>query len=239
MSVLDRTRPLPVPRQAPAESSWLRENGLSLTLLALFLICLAGQAMAGWLAYREEAQAHGYPMLGLLPYLGSGHFLEAVFENWESEFLQMGAYVILTSFLFQKGSSESKKPDEENPQDQDPRAHAGDPGAPALVRQGGWKLRLYEHSLSLALAAFFLLSFAGHALAGAREYRLEQVAHGEPAPGLLEYVSSSRFWFESLQNWQSEFLAVFALVVLSIFLRQRGSPESKPVAAPHAETGSE
>jgi hypothetical protein len=217
----------------------LRENSLSIVMFGLFLLFLAGQSAAGWMEYNQTARDHGEQVLRYLPYLLSGHFWEAVFENWESEFLQMAAYVVLTSCLVQKGSAESKKlPEEgENPQDEDPAQDRTNPDAPGPVKRGGWALRLYEQSLGIALALFFLLSFAGHALAGAREYSQEQVAHGEPAVTVMQYLGTARFWFQSLQNWQSEFLAVYALVVLSIWLRSKGSPESKPVAAPHRETG--
>jgi hypothetical protein len=175
-------------------------------------------------------------VVGFAHYLASPHFLEAVFENWESEFLQMAAYVILTIFLFQRGSSESKDPDHREAVDEDPRTSTS-PDVPAVVRRGGWRLALYEHSLSIALVLLFAVSFVGHAWAGLAHYNEDRLAHGDAAVGLAAYVGSARFWFESLQNWQSEFLAVLSIVVLSIFLRQRGSPESKPVAAPHFETG--
>ncbi|MGV3724349.1 MAG: DUF6766 family protein [Actinomycetota bacterium] len=219
----------------------LRENGLSLTLLALFLLFLFGQSIAGWLQFNETAKEHGEQTVRYLPYLLTPHFWEAVFENWESEFLQMAAYVWLTSCLVQKGSAESKKPprEGENPQDEIPPEARTDPQAPAPVRKGGWLLHLYQRSLSLSLAGFFLLSFAGHAVAGAREYSQDQVAHGEEAVSAVQYLWTSRFWFESLQNWQSEFLAVLALVLLSVWLREKGSPESKPVASSHSHTGAD
>jgi hypothetical protein len=215
----------------------LRDNGLSIVAFGLFALFLTAQTVVGWHEYLQDALEHGRAALGYLSYLVSGHCMEAVFENWESEFLQMAAYVGLTSFLYQKGSAESKKIDEENPQDADPNQERDRPDAPGPVKRGGLSLWIYERSLSLALTFFFLLSFAGHAIGGAREYSEEQVAHGEHAVSVLQYMGTSRFWFESFQNWQSEFLAVFALVVLSIFLRERGSPESKPVAAPHSQTG--
>lgn len=216
---------------------WVRDNGLSLVSFGLFAIFLVGQSVAGLFEYNQEAQAHGGPALSYLRYLATGHFLEGVFENWESEFLQMAAYVVLTSCSMQRGSAESRKPDEENPQDRDPSLDRDKPEAPGPVKKGGPALRLYEHSLSIALGLLFLFSFVGHAVAGAREYSLEQLRHGEPAASVWSYLGSPTFWFESMQNWQSEFLAVFALVVLSIWLRGKGSPESKPVSAPHSETG--
>ena len=163
--------------------------------------------------------------------------MEATFENWESEYLQIGVYVLFTAFLYQRGSAESKDPDKREAVDEDPRQHLRDPEAPWPVRRGGVALKLYEHSLSLALFLLFLASFALHAWGGAREYSEERVAHGGEAVSTLGFVRMSRFWFESFQNWQSEFLAVASLAWLSIFLRQRGSPESKPVAALHGETG--
>jgi uncharacterized protein DUF6766 len=215
-----------------------RENGLSLVLGALFLLMLAGQGVTGHLENNEDRRGHGQETIGFAAYLRSGHFLEAVFENWESEFFQMGFYVFLTVFLRQKGSAESKKLEGKEEVDEDPRQKQADPRAPGPVRRGGWVLKLYEHSLSLAFLLLFLASFALHALSGLKLYNEERSAHGQAVASLGDYLGGSRFWFESFQNWQSEFLAVLAIVVLSIFLREKGSPESKPVAAPHSETGS-
>lgn len=171
-------------------------------------------------------------------FLRTSEFGEIVFENWESEFLQMGFYVILTVFLMQKGSSESKKHDGTDEVDEDPEKHRDDPDAPAPVRSGGWKLALYKNSLSLAFLLLFAVSFAGHAASGARKHNAEQLAHGAGGTvSTLGYLLEAQFWYESMQNWQSEFLAVLAIAVLSIWLRQWGSPESKPVHAPHSETG--
>ena len=175
--------------------------------------------------------------MSLLGYLGTGDFVEVTFENWESEFLQMGMYVVLTAYLFQRGSSESKPIDEPAPQDADPRDHADDPDAPWPVKRGGWVLKAYENSLAALFFVFFLGSWLLHAAGGARAYSEEQVAHGGQPVTTSEYITTSQFWFESFQNWQSEFLAVAAIVGFSVYLRQRRSAESKPVAAPHAETG--
>jgi hypothetical protein len=216
---------------------FLRENGLSIVLLLSFLAILFGQSWAGWYEYNDERAEHQQPPLGYAAYLSSHHFWEATTENWESEFFQMGLYVMLTAFLFQRGSSESKKLEEPNPQDEDPRKHRRDKDVPWPVRRGGWVLKLYEYSLGLVFVMLFLASFLGHAVSGQRLYNDEQVAVGKVPVELGEYMTSSRFWFESLQNWQSEFLAVASIVLLSIWLRHRGSPESKPVAAPHEETG--
>ena len=165
-------------------------------------------------------------------YLGTGHFGEATFENWESEFLQMAFYVLLTIYLYQVGSSESKRPDTLEIVDLDPRDSPQKDRAPWPVRTGGLVLVLYEHSLSLAFALLFLASLTLHAITGVVHYNEERMAHGEPAATIIEYASSSQFWFESFQNWQSEFLSLAAMVGFTIFLRQRGSPESKPVDAP-------
>jgi hypothetical protein len=217
----------------------LRENGLSIVLLSLFLLFWLGQSVAGHHEYNSEQQEHNQPQVGYLSYLGSSHFWEATAENWESEFFQMFGYVILTAFLFQKGSSESKKLGEPEPVDRDPRKSKRK-NAPWPVRRGGFILKLYENSLSLAFLLFFLISITMHAMSGARVYNEEQMEHGQPEQlGLLQYAGTSRFWFESFQNWQSEFLAIAAMVILSIHLRQRGSPESKPVDSPHDQTGSE
>ncbi len=215
----------------------LRDNGLTIVLFVLFALSLLGQSITGLSEYNDEQQKHGEAEVGYVEYLGTGHFVEAVFENWESEFLQMGMYVLLTVSLFQRGSSESKDPDGNEAVDEDPREHQQDPTAPWPVRQGGWILGVYQHSLSLALFLLFFFSFMLHAAGGVREYNQEQAAHGAQAISMLGYLATSRFWFESFQNWQSEFLSIGVLAVLSIFLREQGSPESKPVASPHAKTG--
>src|SRR6266540_5005968 len=214
----------------------LRDNGLSLMALGTFLVLLFFQSITGWRVSNADAAEHRQPTQSYGRYLRSGHFAEATFENWESEFLQMGAYVLFTAFLLQKGSPESKKP-EGDEADADPRRARNDPAAPGPVRQGGLVLKLYSHSLSLALLLLFLLSWLGHALGGHAEYNQQQLEHGAQPISLWQFITSSPFWFQSLQNWQSEFLAVAALAVLGIFLRERGSPESKPVAAPHNTTG--
>jgi hypothetical protein len=216
----------------------LRENGLSIVLVLLFLLFWLGQSVAGHREYNSEQRDHQQPEIGYVSYLGSSHFWESTTENWESEFLQIFFYVFLTAVLFQKGSAESKKLDEPEPVDRDPRASRNKRNAPWPVRRGGLILKLYEHSLSLAFFLLFVISIALHAVSGAADYNQEQAVHAGFAPlSPLQYMGTSRFWWESLQNWQSEFLAIAAVVVLSIFLRQRGSPESKPVDSPHEETG--
>jgi hypothetical protein len=215
----------------------LRDNGLSLTMFGLFLVFLIVQSMAGYYDYNDDQQAHHQPAISYVQYLGSHHLWTAVFENWESEFLQMAAYVVLTVFLFQRGSAESKNPDQKDDVDEDPRDHQHDPQVPSPVRTGGVTLKLYQHSLSLALGTLFMVSLLGHAISGAKHYNAEQRAHGQETVSVMHYIGTSRFWFESLQNWQSEFLSIGVLAVLSIWLREQGSPESKPVHSAHHETG--
>ena len=225
----------PADDRGAARRIW-HDHGLSITLFILFLATMIGQAVAGWGAYNEEQAQHREAAVSFTEYLRTGHFGEATFENFESEFLQMAFYVLLTVGLYQRGSSESKRPDALEMVDLDPRDSPNKESAPWPVRRGGFILVLYENSLSIAFALLFLLSFTLHAVTGLRAHNEEQLAHGEPTMTLMEYVSGAQFWFESFQNWQSEFLSLLAMVVLSIFLRQRGSPESKPVDAPIWET---
>jgi hypothetical protein len=217
---------------------FLKDNGLSLVLFFLFVASLGiGQLATGHHESNKDRGRHGKPPETLGEYIQSAHFLEATSENWESEFLQMGVYVFLTVYLFQRGSSESKDPDSAEGVDRDPRLSPDKSKAPWPVRHGGWVLKLYEHSLTIVFVLLFLGCFIVHGLSGCANYNEELVEHGEPLLGTLEYMGTSRFWFESFQNWQSEFLAILSMVCLSIYLRQRGSPESKPVDAPHDETG--
>ena len=216
---------------------WMKDHGLLLANIVLFVLFFGGMVISGSDEYSEDQLVHGGPGVTVLEYLGTGAFLEATFENWESEFQQMGMYVILTVFLFQKGSSESKPVDRAAPQDGDPRDKPLKSATPWPVRRGGWVLKLYEHSLSIMFLLLFLASFALHAVGGSEEYSSEQQSHGQPPVTVLANLPTSRFWFESFQNWQSEFLAVAVLVGASVYLRERGSPESKPVAEPHYETG--
>ncbi|RYY86680.1 MAG: hypothetical protein EOO15_13835 [Chitinophagaceae bacterium] len=223
-------------KQGKRKKNFWRNNGLSLVALGIFLISWIGQIYTGWHQHNEELTEKGAAALGLIEYLGTGHFIEATFENWESEFLQMGMFVLLTAFLFQKGSSESKDPDKASSEvDEEPKPVP--PDAPWPVKKGGWVLKLYENSLSLALFALFLFSFLLHWLGSWQNFNKEQSLDGKAGESAFEYLGNSKFWFESFQNWQSEFLSVFAMIVLTIFLRQRGSPQSKPVEAPDSQTG--
>jgi len=217
--------------------TWVRDHGLLLANLALFLVFFGGMVGSGLQVYNSDQQEHQQPAVSLAGYLSSGDFVESTFENWESEFLQMGMYVVLTAHLVQRGSSESKPVDRPAPQDQDPRTVTDLSKAPGPVRRGGWVLALYERSLSILFFALFLASFALHAAGGAKAYSAEELLHGGQPVTIWAYLGTSQFWFESFQNWQSEFLAVAVIVGGSVYLRHRGSAESKPVAAAHSETG--
>ncbi|WP_241286013.1 DUF6766 family protein [Chryseobacterium arthrosphaerae] len=216
-----------------SSSSFFYRNSLSLVLITLMLFSLAGQFFTGWATENKELMENGQPALKINEYLHSGHFIQATFENWESEFLQMMLYVLLTISLRQKGSSESKSMEGKEDVDREPVAH---PNAPWPVKKGGIWLKIYKHSLSLAFAVLFLISFIFHFYGSLKDFNADQIMKKEPPVTALQYISESRFWFESFQNWQSEFLAVASLVILSIWLREKGSPESKPVDMAHDET---
>ena len=218
--------------------SWVRDHGLLLVNAGLFVVFFVGMVLAGVQAYNGDQSAHHEPAVSLWGYLHTGDFVEATFENWESEFLQMGMYVVLTAYLFQRGSSESKPLDQPTPQDEDPRDADKRGNVPWPVRRGGLVLSLYENSLAALFFLLFAASIALHAVGGARAYSAEQVAHGAAPVSTWGFVRTAEFWFESFQNWQSEFLAVAVIVGASVYLRQRGSAESKPVAEPHHATGS-
>jgi len=217
---------------------FFRDNGLTLVLLTLSTATILGMLITGWSVFNEDLLQHGGSAMPLSTYAVSGHFLSSLFENWESEFLQMSAYVVLTAYLFQRGSAESKDPDETAAQDEDPGPAAVAAGAPWPVRRGGIARFLYSYSLGIALAVLFFASFILHLRYSAEAANAEALMHSETPATVLQHLASTQFWFESLQNWQSEFLSTAVIVVFSIFLRFKGSPESKPVSASHAETGS-
>jgi hypothetical protein len=221
-------------------SRFFRNNGLSLVLFILFFFTfIVGQSIVGHREYNNDQQEHGQPTASYTEYLATPHFLEATMENWESEFLQMYIFIMLTVFLYQKGSAESKDPDKEEAVDRDPRGSRDKKDAPWPVRRGGFILKLYENSLGLTFLILFLISFYLHAVGGAGEYNQDKFEHGGAGQRIstFGYMCTSRFWFESLQNWQSEFFSIGLMVMLTIWLRQKGSPESKPVDTPHGETG--
>ena len=213
---------------------FLKNNGLSLSFLGLFIVSMLLQIVFGLKEYNKFLIENGAETVGYLDYLSSGHFLESTFENWESEFLQMFLFVVLTIFLQQKGSSESKDFDKKEDVDQEPTPRKD---APWAVKKGGFILAVYKHSLSIALFVLFVFSFAMHFYGSMENENKSLLLKNEPIETAGSYITNSRFWFESFENWQSEFLSVFAIVVLSIYLRQIGSPQSKPVDAPNDETG--
>lgn len=211
------------------------ENSLSIVLIVITLFALWGHSFSGYHHFNEELAEEKQPSVSYTSYLTSGSFVESVFENWESEFLQMGLYVLLTVFLMQKGSSESKDLSKKERTDEI-KNHSKD--TPYPVKKGGWLLIVYQNSLFIAFMILFLFSFYLHAKGGADEMNRENSVKGKSERvNTIGYMGESKFWYESFQNWQSEFLSVFAIVVLSIHLRQKGSPESKPVDAPHSQTG--
>lgn len=213
----------------------LYQNSLSIVFLLLFAAALIGQVVCGLAEYNKELIEDGATAIGYTQYFTSGHFVESTFENWESEFLQMGLFVWFTIFLRQKGSSESKSCDAKEEVDREPSAKRK--GAPWPVKKGGIWLALYKHSLTISLFILFVVSFVLHVYGSFKDENFQNQLKGEPVASLSEYLFGSRFWFESFQNWQSEFLSVFAIIGLSIYLRQIGSSQSKPVDAPHDETG--
>lgn len=220
-------------KQATSRSYFYR-NSLTIVFTSLFLITLGAQAITGWHQHNVELEELGAMRLSFGEYLSSGHFISATFENFESEFLQMALYVVLTVFLYQKGSAESKKIDEKEEVDREPKATRE---APWAVKKGGWFLKLYSMSLSICFGLLFLISWALHLYGSLKSHNTEQALKHLPLDDLYSYIGQSEFWFETFQNWQSEFLSVASIVFLTIYLRQKGSPESKPVDAPHTETG--
>jgi hypothetical protein len=214
---------------------WLKNNSLSLIFFILFLLSLFGQVVTGLKEHNQDMLEEGGRQLTLFQYFTSGHFLESTFENWESEFLQMALFVILTMFLYQKGSSESKDPDKAEEVDREPNPRRKN--VPWPVKKGGVVLAIYKHSLCYALTLLFIVSFVLHWYGSLKDYNEDQLLKGFPTETAMQYLSNSRFWFESFQNWQSEFLSVFAIIMLTIFLREKGSAQSKPVDAPNSQTG--
>ncbi len=216
-------------------NAFFKNNGLCICFLFLFIGALVGQTILGFEEHNKELIDEGAKAITFVSYLASGHFFQATFENWESEFLQMALFVVFTIFLKQKGSSESKKIDEPEEVDREPDPSKKE--APWPVKKGGWILKVYKHSLTIALLLLFLISFVIHFYGSLKDENEQLFRKGEPLETVSSYLTNSRFWFESFQNWQSEFLSVFAIIMLSIYLRQIGSSQSKPVDAPHMETG--
>jgi hypothetical protein len=219
----------------------LRNHSLSLVFLGLFLAALVGQAIAGHAAYNNDQIAHMSDTVSLWHYVVSSEFGQAVMENWQSEYLQFTTFIVLTVWLVQKGSPESKKLDEigiESDKDQRIGEHATEQ-SPKWARTRGLRLWIFSNSLLLVMGAIWIGTWFAQSVTGWSAYNAEQIDHDESPIGWLGYLGSADFWETTLQNWQSEFLAVGSMAVLAIYLRQRGSPESKPVGAPHEATGVE
>ena len=220
---------------------FLKENGLGLFFAALFLATLVAQAFVGRADFNHQQVAHHGDPISLGRYVTSSDYVTDVLENWQSEYLQFTLFILATVWFLQRGSPESKEPGKEgleSDEDQQVGSHANE-DSPRWARVGGLRLWLYSNSLVIVMTAIWLLSWTGQAVAGRVTYNAQQLDHQEAALNLLQYLGTSDFWNRTLQNWQSEFLAVGSMAVLAIYLRQRGSPESKPVGVPHSATGVE
>ena len=224
-----------------------REQSLSLVFLALFITALAGQAFAGWHEYNNQETWHALmanempQTLSLGRYLTTSSFAQAVTENWQSEYLQFTLFILLTVWFIQKGSPESKQPGEEGGETDEQQSLGPHirPDSPSWAKAGGWRLAIYENSLVLVMATIWIWSWFAQSVSGWSEHNAELLEHEQPALSWVGYLGSAGFWEATLQNWQSEFLAVGSMAVFAIYLRQRGSPESKPVGAAHDATGVE
>ncbi|MGY1772699.1 DUF6766 family protein [Blastococcus sp. SYSU D00813] len=221
------------------ERGFVRDNALGLAFGGLFVVTLVGQAIAGTAQYNDQQVTNGREPVSLLDYVTSSSFGVDVMENWQSEYLQFFLYIFATVWLVQRGSPESKEPGDEG-MESDREQLVGEHAhrwSPAWVRAGGWRTTLFSRSLGLVMGALFLLTWAASSVAGWAAYNSEQLAEEQDPESWLGYLGEADFWNRSFQNWQSEMLAVGSMVVFSVYLRQRGSPESKPVGAAHADTG--
>jgi hypothetical protein len=221
------------------EYNFLRANALTLAFGAVFLATLVGQALSGAADFNAQQIADGLEPVSLLDYVTSSSFGVDVMENWQSEYLQFFLYIFATVWLVQRGSSESKKPGEEGPEsdkEQKIGRHA-DEDSPLWARTGGLRTAVFARSLGLLMGTLFVLTWAASSVAGWAAYNGEQLGQREDPVSYLCYLGAADFWNRSFQNWQSEMLAVGSMAIFSVYLRQRGSPESKPVGAPHAVTG--
>jgi hypothetical protein len=219
---------------------WLQNSSLSLFFGVLFLASLVGQSIAGHLDFNEEQRAHGEAAVSYLRYLVSSDYGQAIMENWQSEYLQFSLLILATIWLIQRGSTESKPPEDVG-LESDAKQMLGphvQRNSPRWAKAGGWRTHVYSNSLLLVMAVIFFGAWFAQSVTGWTMYNDEQRAHGEPTVSWVGYLARPDFWEKTLQNWQSEFLAVGTMAVFTIYLRQRGSPESKPVGAPHNQTGS-
>ncbi|MBT2229338.1 DUF6766 family protein [Nonomuraea sp. NEAU-A123] len=219
----------------------IKENGLSLTFLVLFLLALGGQALAGLALFNDQQLVDGGEPVSFVKYVASSDFAVDVAENWQSEYLQFFLYIMLTVWLVQKGSPESKKVDEAGPGSDEKQlvGRYARSDSPAWAKAGGIRRSLYSNSLGLVMGTVFVLSWLAQSVAGVASYNSQRLLDLRDPVSWGTYATSPDFWNRTLQNWQSELLAVLSMVALSIYLRQRGSPESKPVGAPHTLTGVE
>jgi hypothetical protein len=220
---------------------FVKLNGLSIFFLAIFLAALVGQALVGHGEYNNEQLAHNGDPISLGRYVLSSEYGADVLENWQSEYLQFTLFILATVWLLQRGSPESKelgKEGRESDEDQKVGEHATE-DSPRWVRLGGWRTRIYSHSLLIVMTTIWLATWVGQSLTCYSTFNAEQLSHLEATVSWLEYIGTNDFWTRTLQNWQSEFLAVGSMAILSVYLRERGSPESKPVGAPHSATGVE
>jgi membrane protein implicated in regulation of membrane protease activity len=219
---------------------FLRNNSLTLVFTVLVLGALLGQSVAGWKVFNEEQLAHDSPTISYARYLVTSHFGEAVIENWQSEYLQFTCFILATVWLVQRGSNESKKPEDaglESDAKQLIGAHAQQ-NSPAWAKLGDWRAAIYSNSLLIVMGLLFLGSWFAQSVTAWTEYNSEQREHDESGVSWAGYLARADFWEKTLQNWQSEFLAVATMAIFTVYLRQRGSPESKPVGAPHDQTAS-
>jgi hypothetical protein len=220
---------------------FLKHNGLSIFFLVLFLAALVLQAFAGHADFNEDQLRHGNPEMSLGRYVVSSQFGVAVLENWQSEYLQFTLFILMTVWLLQRGSPESK-PLQKGGRESDEAQKVGDhaaPDSPRWARVRGIRRLLYENSLLIVMAAIWVGSWFGQSITGVNEYNADRLDHHQLAVSWSDYLTRPDFWEKTLQNWQSEFLAVGSMAILAVYLRQRGSPESKPVGAPHHATGVE
>jgi hypothetical protein len=219
---------------------WLRDNGIATVFLGLTIVTILGEAFVGQRLFNEEQLSHNESTVSFWRYLASSDFGSRIMENWQSEFLQFATFTIATVWLIQRGSAESKPPGEEGGQSDEKQKvgkHARS-DSPLWARVGGIRQKLYENSLFLVMLFFFFLTWFAQSVTAWNVFNDEQAVHGEASLSWLSYVGTSDFWDRTLQNWQSEFLAVGTMAIFAVYLRQRGSPESKPVGAPHHETTS-
>jgi hypothetical protein len=219
--------------------AFLKHNGLSVFFLAIFLVAVVFQAIAGHADFNEDQDRHGDPHISLGRYVLSSEFGTALLENWQSEYLQFTLFILMTVWLLQRGSPESKelhKAGRESDEEQKVGPHA-DSNSPAWARFGGLRRTLYENSLLIVMATIWLGSWFAQSVTGVTEYNTERLDHSQLPVSWFEYLGRPDFWEKTLQNWQSEFLAVGSMAILAVYLRQRGSPESKPVGSAHETTG--